>query len=801
MNGTELIDWAGRILGGFAALVGLGLFVVLLGNLGKVFGWLGRGLWSCARWLARLVRSPRQALLEAIERSALLALVLFPFVWLYGKMSLWTGRRTVGLSGSTAPTSDTASVRPGSPRCNEAPGLAAVSTPMAPQRPVPAPLAEWVRFWNHGFDLPALRDLPGSETFILSYYVYPQLWEPDAPPILVDPTRPRDDRPRWRLAMPSGKDVLCIEIDEAEFLAWWRRTLFNGKGEMDLPGWLRVSELTIGYCEAHGYPNWRYMPDPPGPEDRQRWRDGLVAELAAYHDALLYARAWDSSAARVALWREEIVARYGPLHAPERNWVTNELRPVQSGWAGDFALWLEQSHPLRLIELLESEGGTEGLVRRLGRKSMPPYTRDELAQAASPRWVLAEDSSDPVCLLLESIPDGQGGETLKVRFPKAWTASPDWPSQGPFPCSRDRCIVTDEMGLRGLIDLEGRFSVPCQYAYLHEGKADGACFEAATTLEPDSRGERLCDLIDGDGRRINPPGLKVLAGTLRREGCVVAPEGDSQALRLDWMDPRGLVRDGDASLGAGELRWAAVGNLSDDRRLVRSPDSGRWGYLDESGAVAIPPTFRQASWFSDGIAKVGTGPGKLGLIGLDGAWRIPPVWADIWPESKQCYVAKNGLGQFGAINPAGEVIVAFQTEDELLKDAPWDELKGNPRLALGEDFDPIELVMRQWRRNFPRKRVDEAKTRDSLASLEGVFDSNARTRDLREAGVWFMPVRLLRDKSDGLLRPKAGETGHIFAEYPVSLSIFDLSVEAPVAGLASAPQAIVGVPWRDLVVA
>lgn len=94
--------------------------------------------------------------------------------------------------------------------------------------------------------------------------------------------------------------------------------------------------------------------------------------------------------------------------------------------------------------------------------------------------------------------------------------------------------------------------------------------------------------------------------------------------------------------------------------------------------------------------------------------------------------------------------------------------------------------------------MDEAKTQDSLASLEGVFDSNALTRDLEEAGVWFMPIRLLRDKSESLLHPKAGETGRIFAEYPVSLSIFDLSVEAPVEGLASAPQAIVGVQWRDL---
>ena len=799
MNWADLLDWTLRILGGLAALVGLALFVTLLGNLGKGFAWLGNAAWRLAKWLSRLVRSPRQALLEAVDHSALFAFALFPLTWLFEK--LWLQPRLKRLAreqnlsrqvGDQAQSADL----PAPTQRNE---YRDIFTPATTAPHIPAPLVELVRLWKTGFDIQPLFKLPSSEMFILSYYVYPQLWEADVPSILVEATQSRGDLPRWRLAMPSGKDVLCVEIDEAEFLAWWRQTFFNEKNEMDLAGWQRVSELTIGWCEAHGYPNWRYMPDPPSLEDQQRWREGLVAELAAYHDAVLYARTWDSSVPRVALWREEIVARYGPLHAPERDWKTNKLRPVQSGWAGDFALWLEKSQPMRLIDLLLVENGTEGLVNRMNRKSMPPYRRDELVQAVPPRWVLAEDSSDSVCLLLVSIPDDRGGETMKVRFPGAWTESPDWPNHGPFISLRDRYIVTNENGLSGLIDLDGRFTVPCQYAYLHQGQANGACFEAATTLKADNRGEMLCDLIDGDGRRINPPGLKVLAGMLRRDGCVVTPEDDTQPLRLDWMDITGVVRNGETLLTPNELRWSAVGNMSDGLRLARCPDSGLWGFLDKTGAVAIQPAFSHASWFDNGLAKVGIEPGKVGLIERDGTWRIQPVWTDIWPESRQCYVVKNELAELGGINPAGEVIVSFQTEEELTQDAPQNR-KQDPRFGLGEDFDPIERVMRQWRQSTLRKHVDAAKTEDSLASLEGVFDSNARTRDLIEAGVWFMPVRVLRDKSDGLLQPKTGETGHIFAEYPVSLSIFDLSLEAPVAGLASAPQAIVGVLWRDLAV-
>ena len=43
--------------------------------------------------------------------------------------------------------------------------------------------------------------------------------------------------------------------------------------------------------------------------------------------------------------------------------------------------------------------------------------------------------------------------------------------------------------------------------------------------------------------------------------------------------------------------------MSDGRRLDRCPDSGLWGYLDEVGAVAIPPAFHLASWFDKGLAK------------------------------------------------------------------------------------------------------------------------------------------------------------------------------------------------------
>jgi hypothetical protein len=231
MNWADLLDWTLRILGGLASLLVLVLFVTLLVIIGKVFAWLGKAAWSLAKWVARRVRSPLQALLEAVDHSALFAFALFPFTWLYEK--LWLRPRLKWLSRQRNPGQPSGDHKqstgwPEPPPWNEAPSLASLtrdapSRPVPAKLPVPAQLTELLRLWETGFDIQPIRDLPGSESFYMSYYVYPQLWEPDAPSILV--TKPFDDQPRWRLAMPSGKDVLCIEIDEAEFLAWWRRTM------------------------------------------------------------------------------------------------------------------------------------------------------------------------------------------------------------------------------------------------------------------------------------------------------------------------------------------------------------------------------------------------------------------------------------------------------------------------------------------------------------------------------------------------------------------------------------------------
>jgi hypothetical protein len=52
-------------------------------------------------------------------------------------------------------------------------------------------------------------------------------------------------------------------------------------------------------------------------------------------------------------------------------------------------------------------------------------------------------------------------------------------------------------------------------------------------------------------------------------------------------------------------------------------DRGRWGFLDASGEVVIPPRFEAAGSFAEGLAPAAEG-GRFGFVDASGAWVVPP---------------------------------------------------------------------------------------------------------------------------------------------------------------------------------
>ena len=99
-------------------------------------------------------------------------------------------------------------------------------------------------------------------------------------------------------------------------------------------------------------------------------------------------------------------------------------------------------------------------------------------------------------------------------------------------------------------------------------------------------------------------------GLYRRDGHMVLPA------RYDFIRP---MRGGRAAFCTGCKKerhgeyWTMVG--------------GRWGYLDGSGRVAIPATYRVVANFADGQANVTTVAGTNLIIGDDGVkvWPIGPA--------------------------------------------------------------------------------------------------------------------------------------------------------------------------------
>lgn len=95
---------------------------------------------------------------------------------------------------------------------------------------------------------------------------------------------------------------------------------------------------------------------------------------------------------------------------------------------------------------------------------------------------------------------------------------------------------------------------------------------------------------------------------------------------------------------------------------------------------------------------------------------------------------------------------------------------------------------------------DAISAAETLQGVVGLLPSyGVGMRDLMACGLWFREVEVISDRREPNSFPVSkGERGSICWHYPVSGSLFDFAVEAPVQGLPSAPHAVIGIPWHLL---
>lgn len=615
------------------------------------------------------------------------------------------------------------------------------------------------------------------------------------------------------------------------------------QGELTAPGIWALAQAVHGFCEKQRYPLWRFKHEKHDDAAIATWQQSFIAALADWLEVHFwieeYERDWGMSALVHLSEREFLCGKRRP-RKPYRNLSTLELEPSSP-----------RSEPkrcgqMRLGDLLQTRHGVDGLIYRLDEKSVAPYEAIDMPpladEQAANRMVWTWHNKEPrlIALAWPDISGLQGGQDTPspVLIPRAWGSvakSSGW--FGPLHLhGGNSMIVADESGCSGIVrllnlndpllgDVVGYWMQPCVWRYLRGKLSSLPVFEAAQSLEPDARGEVVCDLINGiNGERLNPPGIKILANTVLDADCCIAVNeaSDSNSPKhLDLMSLSGQLMHGqldtallnDQHAGSPrELRWARLYS-GHAYRPAQSRESGHWGFIDRHGAITIEPRFARVSFFEQDLAPAWPTdtPTLVGLIDTKGDWAIPPRWKSIHPQTRRQFIVQNVDDQWGAVDEHGELVIALQPRATWLLDAwiaeklateraefiqhfPWSK-----SLAEVEDDVLVEGIARQ-RHELVKRKVQTALTTPpySLAALEGVFDRDPSNRDLHEAGIWGIRVQILDNQNEGILRAKAGETGHIATYYPVGLSCFDLSVEAPISSLASHPDAVVGIPWRNL---
>lgn len=433
--------------------------------------------------------------------------------------------------------------------------------------------------------------------------------------------------------------------------------------------------------------------------------------------------------------------------------------------------------PTPLSEVLADAPSRQDLLERF--KSLTPHQDGTLAEGGE--WVWVFEAQQHWALWLEG---GQlkGGQ---LHFPPGWVVDRERGRVGPLEGWRGYLHIYNQEGLAGLANLEGQLLLPCRYRWLGNVGFGRPVLEAQTVSCPGDES----DLIDLSGHRLNPPGIKLLAGSFDTDGqAVVVRQGSGEAGLKGLMDGAGNL--------LGDIRWRWIKTPSEGRAAVQDEASGRWGYIDARGQPRIACQYQEAHSFSDQRAYASLPPDhdqapRWGLIDPAGQWLGPPQWQNMAPL-RHDHIVEDLAGRYGVIDRDGRMLLEPRTlSDEEKGDgqgfAGWRDIRYTLQLELDNHARHPEA----------RQRI-AADPQHSLAGLTHLFDSRTDQRDLINAGLWGMAVRIARDTSWNGYDFKAGDRGMIFWHYPIGASLFNLALEAPVMGLFGADEQCLGVPWVAL---
>lgn len=319
--------------------------------------------------------------------------------------------------------------------------------------------------------------------------------------------------------------------------------------------------------------------------------------------------------------------------SPEGGWRAGE------SWLRDTCLCIEEADArvAALIHPHRRHGDLKSLPNN--RLEILPTTVGEMLADDKPQKDLLErlQSFTPYDLdkLLADTPDGEWVwffhlEHWHLRlhqgqlvFPTEWLVDRRFSRIGPMEGRHGHLTITNNKGLAGLADLDGRIVLPCRYRWLGHTGFRTPLLEAQS---PDDRPDES-DLIDLSGERINPPGIKLMAGSFdTADQAIVVREGTGETGLKGLMSNDGRL--------LGEMRWRWIDALNEDRAAVHDDASGLWGYVDSLGELIIPCRCWEAYTFNDGRAyfvpaQLPGEPQRVGLIDIQGSVVVAPCWKNM----------------------------------------------------------------------------------------------------------------------------------------------------------------------------
>ena len=122
-------------------------------------------------------------------------------------------------------------------------------------------------------------------------------------------------------------------------------------------------------------------------------------------------------------------------------------------------------------------------------------------------------------------------------------------------------------------------------------------------------------------------------------------------------------------LPARAVSWERVGEYHEG--LALATNGSRWGYVNETGSLAIPLRFSQAEDFFLGVATVTEG-GKQGVIRTDGTYLLPAEYDSLERVDYGVYIARQGQAwRLISLNevPSGHRPQGAEDAHQLLPDA------------------------------------------------------------------------------------------------------------------------------------